>query len=69
MAKDVELCLAEARRRHVPMPVGGAVQQLWTLAAAQAREEDDHTQLVELYEGWTGVEVVSRTPAAVEPRE
>ena len=69
MAKDVELCLAEARRRHVPMPVGGAVQQLWTLAAAQAREEDDHTQLVELYEGWTDVEVVSRAPAAVEPRE
>ena len=37
MAKDVELCLAEARRRHVPMLVGGAVQQLWTLAAAGAQ--------------------------------
>jgi 3-hydroxyisobutyrate dehydrogenase-like beta-hydroxyacid dehydrogenase len=57
MAKDVELCLAEARRRHVPMLVGGVVQQLWTLAALQAGEDADHTQLVELYEGWTGTTV------------
>lgn len=64
MAKDVELCLAEARRRHVPMLVGGAVQQLWTLAAARASEDDDHTQLVELYEGWTGTTVAG--PEAVE---
>ena len=54
MAKDVELCLAEARRRHAPMLVGGIVQQLWTLAASQASEDADHTQLVELYEGWAG---------------
>ena len=66
MAKDVELCLAEARRRHVPMLVGGAVQQLWTLAAARASEDDDHTQLAELYEGWTGA--VFAGPAAVDPR-
>jgi 3-hydroxyisobutyrate dehydrogenase len=65
MAKDVELCLDEARRRHVPMLVGGVVQQLWTLAAARVAEDDDHTQLVELYEGWTGTTVV----AGVEPAE
>lgn len=64
MAKDVELCLAEARRRRVPMLVGGAVQQLWTLAAARASEDDDHTQLAELYEGWT--DVVFAGPSRVE---
>ena len=35
MTKDVELCLAEARSRGHAMPVGGLVQQLWTLAAAR----------------------------------
>ena len=64
MAKDVELCLAEARRRHVPMLVGGIVQQLWTLAALRAGEDDDHTQLVELYEGWTGTTIEGPTVAA-----
>jgi 3-hydroxyisobutyrate dehydrogenase-like beta-hydroxyacid dehydrogenase len=59
MAKDVELCLAEARRRQAPMLVGGVVQQLWTLAAAQAEEDADHTQLVELYEGWSGTRVAA----------
>jgi 3-hydroxyisobutyrate dehydrogenase-like beta-hydroxyacid dehydrogenase len=63
MAKDVELCLAEARRRHAPMLVGGIVQQVWTLAAAQAGEDADHTQLVELYEGWTGTTVAAGVPA------
>jgi 3-hydroxyisobutyrate dehydrogenase-like beta-hydroxyacid dehydrogenase len=63
MAKDVELCLSEARRRHVPMLIGGLVQQLWTLAAAQAAEDADHTRLVELYEGWTGTTVSAGAPA------
>jgi 3-hydroxyisobutyrate dehydrogenase-like beta-hydroxyacid dehydrogenase len=57
MAKDVELCLAEARSRRHAMPVGGLVQQLWTLAAAHAEEEDDHTEIVRLFEGWAGVSV------------
>jgi 3-hydroxyisobutyrate dehydrogenase-like beta-hydroxyacid dehydrogenase len=58
MTKDVELCLAEARAYNHPMPVGGLVQQLWTLAAAQADEGEDHTEFVRLAEGWSGVEVV-----------
>jgi 3-hydroxyisobutyrate dehydrogenase-like beta-hydroxyacid dehydrogenase len=57
MTKDVELCLAEARARGHAMPVGGLVQQLWTLAAAHAEDEDDHTEFVRLAEGWAGVEV------------
>jgi len=64
MTKDVELCLAEARRRHVPMVVGGTVQQLWTLAAAQAGEADDHTEIVRLFEEWSGVRIAAE--AAVD---
>ena len=64
MTKDVELCLAEARSRGHAMPVGGLVQQLWTLAAAQAEEEADHTEFVRLAEEWAGVEVVGEVAHA-----
>jgi 3-hydroxyisobutyrate dehydrogenase-like beta-hydroxyacid dehydrogenase len=57
MAKDVELCLAEARSRRIPMLLGGLVAQLWSLAAAQADEGDDHTTIVRLFEGWSNVTV------------
>ena len=64
MTKDVELCLAEARSRGHAMPVGGLVQQLWTLAAARADEEADHTEFVRLAEEWAGVEVVGEVAHA-----
>lgn len=64
MTKDVELCLAEARSRGHAMPVGGLVQQLWTLAAAQAEEEDDHTEFVRLAEEWAGAQVVGEVAHA-----
>jgi 3-hydroxyisobutyrate dehydrogenase-like beta-hydroxyacid dehydrogenase len=55
MTKDVELCLAEARRQRVPLLVGGLVQQLWSLGAGQLGEEADHTEIVRLFEEWNGV--------------
>jgi 3-hydroxyisobutyrate dehydrogenase-like beta-hydroxyacid dehydrogenase len=58
MAKDVELCLAESRTRRHAMPVGALVQQLWTLAAAQADDDADHTEFVKLAEEWARLEVV-----------
>ena len=64
MTKDVELCLAEARSYGHAMPVGGLVQQLWTLAAAQADEEDDHTEFVRIAEEWAGVQVVGEVAHA-----
>lgn len=64
MTKDVELCLAEARSRGHAMPLGGLVQQLWTLAAARAEEEADHTEFVRLAEEWAGVEVVGEVARA-----
>ena len=59
MAKDVELCLSEARSRRIPMILGGLVAQLWSLAALAADEADDHTAIVRLFEGWTGVTVTA----------
>lgn len=53
MAKDVELCAAEARARHFPLLLGGLVQQLWTLAASRYETDADHTEFVRLIEDWT----------------
>ena len=57
MAKDVELCLGEARARNLPLLVGGLVQQLWTLAAAGAGDDADFTEIVKLFESWAAVTV------------
>jgi 3-hydroxyisobutyrate dehydrogenase-like beta-hydroxyacid dehydrogenase len=57
MAKDVELCVGEARGRRFPMLLGGLVQQLWTLAAAEAERDADHTEIIRLFEGWAGLEI------------
>ena len=63
MAKDVELCVSEARSRRVPMILGGLVAQLWSLAALTADDADDHTTIVRLFEGWTGVTVTGEESA------
>jgi 3-hydroxyisobutyrate dehydrogenase-like beta-hydroxyacid dehydrogenase len=57
MAKDLDLCLAEARAERFPMVLGSAVQQLWSLARATAAPGADHTEVVRLFEGWAGVEL------------
>lgn len=67
MAKDVELCLSEARSRRIPMILGGLVAQLWSLAALSADEADDHTAIVRLFEGWAGV-TVAAAEGAVDVR-
>lgn len=53
MAKDVELCLAEAHALGVPMRVGEVVQELWTRAAAESAPDADHTEFPRVVEGWT----------------
>jgi 3-hydroxyisobutyrate dehydrogenase-like beta-hydroxyacid dehydrogenase len=57
MNKDVQLCLAEAQRRGVPMVLGGSVGQLWSLAAATQADGADCTELVRMVEDWAGVVV------------
>jgi 3-hydroxyisobutyrate dehydrogenase-like beta-hydroxyacid dehydrogenase len=55
MNKDVQLCLAEAQRQGVPMMLGGAVAQLWALAAASSADGADCTEIVRMVEDWAGV--------------
>ena len=55
MDKDVQLCLAEARRRQVPMALGGAVGELWARAAASAAAGADCTDIVRMLEADAGV--------------
>jgi 3-hydroxyisobutyrate dehydrogenase-like beta-hydroxyacid dehydrogenase len=57
MSKDVTLCLAEAARQKVPMLVGGTVEQLWTLAAADRPDDADCTEIAKVVEGWAGVTI------------
>jgi 3-hydroxyisobutyrate dehydrogenase-like beta-hydroxyacid dehydrogenase len=55
MDKDVQLCLAEAGRRQVPMALGGAVGELWARAAASAAAGADCTEIVRMLEADAGV--------------
>ena len=57
MHKDVQLCLAEARRQEVPMALGGAVGELWARAAASAADGADCTEIVRMLEEDAGVVV------------
>jgi 2-hydroxy-3-oxopropionate reductase len=58
MAKDVRLCLGEARRRDVPMLLGSAVDQLWTLAEHQGDAGDDCTVIAQMFEEWAGTRII-----------
>jgi len=57
MAKDIELCLAEARARELPMRMGELVLELWTQAAVEADASADHTEIVRLFERASGIAV------------
>jgi 3-hydroxyisobutyrate dehydrogenase-like beta-hydroxyacid dehydrogenase len=65
MNKDVQLCLAEAQRQGVPMPLGATVGQLWSLAAATADDGADSTEIVRMIEDWAGVVVADDDEGAV----
>jgi 2-hydroxy-3-oxopropionate reductase len=60
MAKDLELCLAEARAKGLPLQLGEVVQRLWAEAAAEADESADHTEIVRFFERRAGVAVAPR---------
>lgn len=64
MVKDVVLGLAEADALGVPMWVHEQVGQLWRFGEHQGLGRADLTALIQILEGWAGVEVRSRAPAA-----
>lgn len=61
MVKDVSLGLAEAEALGVPMWVHEQVGSLWRFGEQQGLGRADFTALIKVLEGWTGVEVRSRS--------
>ena len=57
MYKDVRLCVEEGEALGVPMPVAGAVHQMWLLANAENGPGSDFTEITKIIERWAGVEV------------
>ncbi|MEO8441220.1 MAG: NAD-binding protein, partial [Betaproteobacteria bacterium] len=57
MYKDVKLGVEEAEALGVPMLVGNAVRQAWSLAVSQVGGEKDSTTFVQLLENVTGVKI------------
>jgi 2-hydroxy-3-oxopropionate reductase len=59
MAKDVRLCLSEARRLGVPMLLGATVEQLWNLGDATFPDDADFIEIVRMFEKWSNVTIES----------
>jgi 3-hydroxyisobutyrate dehydrogenase-like beta-hydroxyacid dehydrogenase len=59
MAKDVRLCLSEARRHGVPMLLGATVEQLWNLGDATFPDDADFIEIVRMFEAWANVTIES----------
>jgi 3-hydroxyisobutyrate dehydrogenase-like beta-hydroxyacid dehydrogenase len=59
MAKDVRLCLSEARRHGVPMLLGATVEQLWNLGDATFPDDADFIEIVKMFEAWANVRIES----------
>ncbi len=58
--KDVRLCVDEAEALGVPMMVGAAVRQMLAMTNAVYGGDSDCTRMIQLVEGWAGVEVDGR---------
>lgn len=64
MAKDVRLCLDEARRRQVPMLLGSAVEQLWNLGEASFPPDADFMEIVQMVERWSDATIAPGSAGA-----
>jgi 2-hydroxy-3-oxopropionate reductase len=53
--KDIRLMLEDAQELHVPVPLTGMMQQLYTAAVATGRAKEDLSGIVALYEGLAGL--------------
>jgi 3-hydroxyisobutyrate dehydrogenase-like beta-hydroxyacid dehydrogenase len=54
--KDIRLMLEAAQALHVPLPLTGAMQQLYTAALAAGQAKDDLASIVRVYEAMAGIE-------------
>ncbi|HZA50024.1 MAG TPA: NAD(P)-dependent oxidoreductase [Myxococcaceae bacterium] len=57
MYKDLKLCMEEAEAAGVPMWIANAVRHIWFQLCNEVGGEQDMTRIVQLIEGWAGVQV------------
>jgi 3-hydroxyisobutyrate dehydrogenase-like beta-hydroxyacid dehydrogenase len=57
MAKDVNLCIAEAEKLGMPMWIGNSVKQMWNYGLSQGGPGQDCTEIIKHMEAWAGVQV------------
>ena len=62
--KDVDLAIEQGEALGVPMWVHEQVGQLWRFGEHEGLGRADLTALIQVLEGWAGVEVRSRRPVA-----
>ena len=62
--KDIRLMLEAAQALHVPLPLTGAMQQLYTAALAGGQGKDDLASIVRVYEAMAGLPPRGATGAA-----
>lgn len=55
--KDVDLCLEEARRLNVPMPMGSTVRQILSITGAEAGIDADFTTIALTLEKWANTKI------------
>lgn len=53
--KDIRLMLDAGQELHVPLPLTGAMQQLYTAAVAGGQAKDDLSGIIRLYEAMAGL--------------
>jgi 2-hydroxy-3-oxopropionate reductase len=68
MAKDVRLCMSEARRHEVPMLLGSTVEQLWNLGDVTFPADADFIEIVRMFEEWANVTIESGGEGEPGPR-
>jgi 3-hydroxyisobutyrate dehydrogenase-like beta-hydroxyacid dehydrogenase len=62
--KDVKLCIDEANALGVPMIIGNAVCELYSVTNATQGPKSDFTSVCKVIESWAGAEVRSQAPTS-----
>ena len=66
--KDIRLMLEAAQQLHVPLPLTGMMQQLYTAAVAGGQAKEDLSGIIRLYERMAGFPVTSNRGNAADDR-
>ena len=68
MYKDVRLCVEEGKSLGVPMPIAGAVHQMWLIANAELGPGSDFTEITKIIESGPGSKCGRRRSRIIPPR-